>query len=302
MTVPATEPSTSDRLVLSDAQWRERLPEEAYRVLRRQGTEPAFCGGYKASTSHGPGIYRCAGCANPLFDAGTKFESGTGWPSFWIPLQGRVATSRDVAHGMVRTEVHCARCDGHLGHVFDDGPEPSNLRFCINAISLTFAPTSVNRSVPDARTAIFAAGCFWGVEALFRATPGVFDTRVGYLGGTTKHPTYEEVCRDVSGHAEAVLISYDPAAISYGALLDIFFANHDPTTKDRQGPDVGRQYRSAVFTSEPTEQAAFTAALARWQPQIRRPIVTTREPAAPFHEAEDYHQRYLEKRGQDVCH
>jgi peptide-methionine (R)-S-oxide reductase len=127
-----------EKLVLSDEQWKARLTPEQYQVLRRHGTEPAFCGGYAEAKKHGAGVYACAGCGLELFSSTTKFESGTGWPSFFQPLPGRVEEQPDDAYGMRRTEVHCARCGGHLGHVFEDGPRPTGLRFCINAVSLTF--------------------------------------------------------------------------------------------------------------------------------------------------------------------
>ena len=129
-----------EKLVLTDQQWKERLTTEQYQVLRRQGTEPAFCGGYSASKTHGAGIYRCAGCGLDLFTSQTKFESGTGWPSFFQPIADHIASEVDLSHGVVRTEVHCARCGGHMGHVFEDGPRPTGKRFCINAVSLTFLP------------------------------------------------------------------------------------------------------------------------------------------------------------------
>lgn len=152
--------------------------------------------------------------------------------------------------------------------------------------------------------ATFAMGCFWGVEVTFRNTPGVKDAIVGYTGGSTENPTYEEVCSDRTGHAEAILVTYDPAKVSYDDLLEVFWANHDPTTLNRQGPDVGSQYRSAIFYHS-EEQRAAAEASKRQQDQsgrFRRPIVTEIVPAATFYPAEDYHQRYLEKRGLASCH
>lgn len=153
-------------------------------------------------------------------------------------------------------------------------------------------------------TATFGAGCFWGVEVTFRNTPGVIDASVGYSGGSTERPTYEEVCGDETGHAEVVQVIFDPERVSYEQLVDVFFANHDPTTKDRQGPDVGRQYRSVIFYHDADQQRIADAARARWNARgrFRKPIVTEVAPAAPFWRAEEYHQRYLEKRGLASCH
>lgn len=152
--------------------------------------------------------------------------------------------------------------------------------------------------------ATFAAGCFWGVEATFRRTPGVKSTCVGYIGGHTPNATYRQVCSGQTGHAEAVEVTFDPAQVPYESLLDLFFTSHDPTTLNRQGPDVGEQYRSAVFFHSPEQEAAARAALAKWQAsgRFRRPIVTQIVPAAEFWEAEEYHQQYLEKRGLASCH
>jgi peptide-methionine (S)-S-oxide reductase len=150
--------------------------------------------------------------------------------------------------------------------------------------------------------ATFAAGCFWGVEQYFRQIPGVGDAVVGYTGGTTVNPSYQDVCTDRTGHAEALEITFDPARVSYEELLDHFWKMHDPTTLNRQGPDVGAQYRSAIFYHSPQQKTAAEASLKRVQAQFRRPIVTEIVPAAPFYRAEEYHQRYLEKRGAKACH
>jgi peptide-methionine (S)-S-oxide reductase len=152
--------------------------------------------------------------------------------------------------------------------------------------------------------AYFAEGCFWGVEEAYRQIPGVVDTAVGYMGGTTKNPTYEQVCSHKTGHAETVEISYDPAVVSYDRLLEVFWGSHDPTTWHRQGPDVGSQYRSAIFFTTPEQEKEARASKERLEKsgKYRRPIVTEIVPAPEFYRAEEYHQRYLEKRGMASCH
>ena len=152
--------------------------------------------------------------------------------------------------------------------------------------------------------ATFAAGCFWEVEATFRQLPGVIATRVGYIGGNSADPTYKEVCTDRTGHAEAVEIEYDPAQLSYDKLLEVFWENHDPTQLNRQGPDFGTQYRSAIFFHDAEQEAAAKTSKQNLEKSHRfsKPIVTQIVPAVKFYEAEDYHQQYLEKRGLASCH
>ncbi len=149
--------------------------------------------------------------------------------------------------------------------------------------------------------ATFGAGCFWQVEATYRAIPGVLDTAVGFMGGSKANPTYREVCTGRTGHAEVLQVEYDPGRVSYERLLDVFWENHDPTTLDRQGPDVGSQYRSVVFAADEAQLEAARASQERWQPRLRRPIVTEIALAQTFWQAEEYHQRYLEKHGLVSC-
>ena len=150
--------------------------------------------------------------------------------------------------------------------------------------------------------ATFGAGCFWGVEETFRNSEGVLSTAVGYAGGTKDNPTYEDVCTDKTGHAEVVEVEFDPSQTSYDQLLNIFWSNHNPTTLNRQGPDVGMQYRSVIFYHSPEQERTARESKQHWQERFNRPIVTEIAPAGSFYPAEDYHQRYLEKRGLNACH
>lgn len=285
----------------------EKLDAEAYQITQKADTETPFCGTLLDNKKEG--VYCCIVCGLPLFSSEHKFNSGTGWPSFYREVDPAHVTRRpDTSHGKVRTEINCARCGAHLGHVFDDGPPPTGQRHCLNSASLKFHVKS-EELPPESRpvkteTAYFAGGCFWGLEHYFQRGPGVIDAVSGYMQGDAERPTYQQVCTDRTGHVETVKVVYDPMRISYRRLLEAFFKMHDPTQLDRQGPDVGQQYRSGIWYATEEQKREAEACLRELQGEKRfggRKIVTQLEPAKTFWPAEEYHQDYVEKTGR-ACH
>jgi peptide methionine sulfoxide reductase msrA/msrB len=272
------------------------LTDTVLSVVEDKGTEKPFSGEYNDFGD--VGTYLCRRCGLALFRSQTKFHSGCGWPSFDEEIRGSVSYKTDVdGH---RTEILCSRCHAHLGHVFaGEGFTPKNTRHCVNSLSLDFVP---NLEVTDTEEAIFAAGCFWGVEYLFKQLPGVLKTEVGYTGGHTREPTYQEVCSGDTGHYEAIRVVYDPSKVSYKKIVMYFFEIHDPTQQDGQGPDLGEQYLSVVFYYDAKqEQTAF--ALIEELTRLGFKVATRLMPVSTFWPAERYHQDYYAKNGHTpYCH
>ncbi|MFH0966007.1 MAG: bifunctional methionine sulfoxide reductase B/A protein [Planctomycetota bacterium] len=272
------------------------LTAEEKRVIEDKGTEAPFAGRYW--NHFAAGAYVCRRCGAKLYESSSKFQSECGWPSFDDEVPGAVKRLRD-ADG-ARTEILCTACGAHLGHVFEgEGFTVKNVRHCVNSASLVFIPAEEK---PAPAEAIFAGGCFWGVEHALQHADGVLSVTSGYTGGTVADPTYKEVSSGRTGHAEAVRIVFDPKKVSYRELAKLFFEIHDPTQVDGQGPDLGAQYRSAIFYHSDEEKQIAEDLIAQLRANGYN-VVTELAPAGPFYTAEEYHQDYLTKHpGGQNCH
>ena len=265
-------------------------------IVRDKATERPFTGDYESYDQ--PGTYLCRQCGLALYRSFAKFHSGCGWASFdeEIPFAVKHQADQDGR----RTEILCARCDAHLGHVFHGEQfNHKNTRHCVNSLSLDFV---ANLEVNDTEEAIYAAGCFWGVEYYFKKLPGVLKVEVGYSGGSSNEPTYEAVCHHATGHFEVVRVVINPKIMTYEALTKYFFEIHDPTQTNGQGPDLGEQYLSRIFYFN-DQQKRIAEKVMQQLVDKGYVLATQLLPASIFWKAEKYHQNYYERtRGKPYCH
>jgi len=285
---------TNNNRMDSTKNYNKLTPEEE-KVIVNKGTERPFTGEYYNNKAKG--TYYCKRCNTALYKSDSKFDSGCGWPSFDDEIKGAVTRIPDK-DGM-RTEIVCNNCQAHLGHVFlGEGFTGKNTRHCVNSISLIFKADMDNTM----DTAYFAGGCFWGVEYLMKTQAGVISTTVGYIGGHKDNPTYKDVCSGNTGHAEALEVVFDPNKVSFEKLAKLFFEIHDFTQVNRQGPDMGEQYRSGVFYLN-DEQKKTSENVIKILSDKGYKVATEVTKANKFWKAEDYHQDYYEVTGkQPYCH
>jgi peptide methionine sulfoxide reductase msrA/msrB len=285
----------------TEEEWKKELSPEKYYVLRQKGTERPFTG--KLLLNKEKGVYKCGACGNELFTDDMKFDSECGWPSFDKEIAGgKIKTVEDNSLGMHRTEINCGRCGSHLGHLFDDGPTKSGLRYCVNSLSLEFVSTKDQQKniANNIDTITLGGGCYWCVEAIYQQLDGVIKAESGFSGGHVANPSYEEVCSGTTGHAEVVQITFDNKKTTLEEILKVFFSVHDPTTLNRQGEDVGTQYRSVIFyrNKQQQQQAKDIIKALENEHIYNSPIVTKEVAFNHFYKAEEYHQNYYSQNKQ----
>jgi len=281
---------------MSNQHYNKLTPEEE-RIIIHKCTEAPFSGEYNNFSQKG--IFHCKQCNKPLYNSEDKFSSQCGWPSFDDEITGAIRRQGDPDGR--RIEMLCANCDAHLGHIFEGEQfTKKNIRHCVNSLSLSFQPAI---AIPkEGRKAYFAAGCFWGVEHLFANHLGVVSAVSGYMGGHKSNPTYQEVIQGNTGHLETVEVTYDPNQVEYKTLVKYFFEIHDPTQGNGQGPDIGPQYLSAIFCENETEKSIISGLIMILKSKGYN-VVTNVIVGETFWEAEDYHQDYYDKKGeQPYCH
>ena len=289
---PQNQDTSAITIFKTPDEWKKILNKDQFGVLRNKETEAPYTG--KLLYNKDKGVYKCAGCGAELFTDEMKFDSHCGWPSFDKEIEGgKIKKIEDNSLGMHRTEIVCAKCGGHLGHLFDDGPTATGMRYCVNSLSLNFEKTEkVVQQQYD--TITLGGGCYWCVEAIYEMLDGVKSVESGFSGGNVANPSYREVCMGTTGHAEVVQIIYDTKKTSLDEILKVFFTVHDPTTLNRQGADEGEQYRSVIFYRNTTQQKTANEIINQLNKEkvYNQPVVTAVQPFKVFYKAEDYHQDY----------
>lgn len=274
------------------------LTPQLKHILLDKGTEAPFSGKFIESVEQKNGSYLCRGCGQALFRESSQFTAHCGWPSFDDQIEGSVSITKD-ADGF-REEITCSHCGGHLGHVFEgEQYTAKNTRYCVNSLAIEFVESS---SVLQTEELIIAAGCFWGVEHIIKQEPGVLLTEVGYTGGHTMSPSYNDVCTGTTGHIEAVRVVFDTAITDAKTILKAFFECHNFEQTNGQGPDLGEQYLSVIFTNDST-QSAISEKLISQLTKMGYQVATQIKKVTTFWPAEDYHQAYYVKNGKvPYCH
>ncbi len=273
-----------------------KLTSQEEHVIVDKGTEPPFSGKYYNNNIYG--TYYCKQCNAPLFNSQSQFDGGCGWPSFDDELPSSVKKIKDI--DAERTEIVCAKCDGHLGHIFyGEGFTKKDTRYCVNSLSLKFIEFCIE---PNHEIAYFSGGCFWGIEYFLRQKNGVINVTSGYMGGNIDNPTYEQICTQKTGHVEVVKVIFDRDKISYEELCRLFFEIHDPTQLDGQGPDIGNQYLSVIFTMNKNQQEVAQKLINILENKGFK-IATKIRNVQKFWPAELYHQNYYTNNGKKpYCH
>lgn len=277
----------------------KELSEQERHVIIDKGTEAPFTGKYYKFDEQG--TYLCKNCDAPLYRSTDKFDSGCGWPSFDDQIDGAVTRTPDKDGR--RTEIVCTACGAHLGHVFEgEGFTVKNTRHCVNSISIDFQQQDSAEASDTIQTAIYAGGCFWGVEHLMQQVDGVLSVESGYIGGHVENPSYQQVCTKQTGHAEAVRVTFDASKTDYETLTKMFFEIHDPTQADGQGPDLGPQYRSEIFYLDQMQKQIAQSLIDQLKAR-GYDVVTGLTEVSEFYPAEDYHQDYYQNKGTEpYCH
>lgn len=297
----------------SDSELKSMLTPEQYEVTQHAATERPFTNDY--DNEFRKGIYVDITTGQPLFVSTDKYDSGCGWPAFSKPIDESLITYvKDSSLGMTRTEVRSKVGNAHLGHVFDDGPaDKGGQRYCINSASLRFVPFDKLEEEgygeytklfedKDLREIYLAGGCFWGTEYYFKQIDGVEKTEVGYANGITKNPTYKEVCTGATNFAETVHVVYDAKKISLEFLLNMYFQAIDPTSVNKQGHDIGTQYRTGIYYTHAHDIGVIKKVLAEKQKEYQQPLAVEFKALQNFYTAEEYHQDYLDKNPTGYCH